>query len=81
MFLIVLAARLQVIFSSLTSSKGVIDTYTRQIDKNLPIDQTNSLIDYVAITMDLTIRILLIVLVVLGIRYLWQLVRHQKSEG
>lgn len=71
--------QIQTIISSLTSSKGVTDTYIQQVENNPIVDQLNSPMIYGAITVALVLRILLVVLVVFGILYACQLIRRRRT--
>ena len=73
--------QIQTIISSLTSSKGVTDTYIQQVENNPIVDQLNSPMIYGAITVALVLRILLVVLVVFGILYACQLIRCRRTGG
>lgn len=72
--------QIQAFLSNLTSSKGVADTYSHQVENNPIVDQLISPMTYGAITVAMVLRILLVVLVVFGILYACQLIRRRRTE-
>ena len=81
MYLSVYIVRLQLALLNIAAgSNGIIDTYVRRLDENLPAGVMNSPVLWLAIAIDLAIKILFVVLLVLGVRYLWQKTGQQKEQ-